>query len=138
MTQDQVRIFLEQMLIDFTSGRIDLICSRMTLPLVVYTVAGATVLRTEDELKAMVRQYHATVKATNQPYTSVEIVTMETPQPDRVRVTARSHGKNAEGAPLVPTLIRYFLIADGDSFLIEMLEYLEAPLPPEDIQNIVH
>ena len=138
MSQEKVREFLEQLQIDFSEGRLEQICARMKLPLVIYTVAGATLLRTQDELETMTGQFLAAVQASNQIFTSVEIISMETPQPGRVRATARSIGNDAEGRSILPALIRYFLIADGDTYLVEMLEYLEAPLPPEEIQRILH
>ena len=52
--------------------------------------------------------------------------------------TVRNVYVNSEGKPVTGSTIRYFFVENEQGLAVEMLEYLEAPLPISDIEKIVH
>ncbi|MEK6216944.1 MAG: hypothetical protein N2B03_06955 [Boseongicola sp.] len=57
----------------------------------------------------------------------------------RTRVTAHWTELTADGSPVVTSTIRYFLLITSDNlWRIEMMEYLEIPIPIETAERIIH
>lgn len=138
MDQDSFKVFLNRLQDAFFEGRIEEITSYMTLPLVVYTVAGVTLLRTPEELIAMAGQYRAAIVGLSVSSSQSEIVEWTPPVNQRLRATVRSLDFDSSGRMVTSSLVRYFLVVTATGCRIEMMEYLEAPLPPEEMEWLVH
>lgn len=138
MGQDFLESFLKTLQSTFLEGRLDRLMEYFSLPLVVYSIAGVTVLRTEEEVMQIVNQYRAALVAMRVSSTKLEIVHLDPTHNKRLRATVRTYDFDEDGQSVTNSLIRYFLIEKEESYVIEMMEYLEAPLPPEQIERIVH
>ena len=138
MTFDRLYSFLRSIQDSFLVGELEAVLEHVTLPLVIYSVAGVTVLRSKCEFLQIAEQYHAAIVARGVVSSEIEILEQESAPGGRIRLTARFLDKNALGQVVTSSLIRYFLAQTDSRFCIEMMEYLEAPLPRDEIERIVH
>lgn len=135
---EKLGAFLEDLQTCFIDGRLEDMLKRVSLPLVVYSIAGVMLLRTEAEFIQTLGQYRAAIVALSVTSSTVEIREFDAPQNQRLRATVRVTDFDADGREVTSSLIRYFLIESGESYLIEMMEYLESPLSREEVERIVH
>ena len=138
MEQESFIEFLNRLQDTFLEGRVEEITSFVTMPLVIYTVAGVTVLRTPEELTAIAEQYRAAIVGLSVTNSQIEIVEWTASVNQRVRATARAVNFDSAGRLVTSSLIRYFVVLADSGCRIEMIEYLEAPLPPEEVERLVH
>lgn len=138
MDQDDIEEFMQGLQAEFLSGRLDALASRFKMPLVVYSIAGVTVLRTKEELMQRTEQYRAAMIAMSVVSSKVTVVSRDPPYNHRFRATVRITDYNADGRAVAGSLVRYFLVKTDGTYQIEMIEYLEAPLPPEEVERLVH
>lgn len=138
MTRDALEQFLQDMQAEFLAGDLKALVTRFSEPLVIYSLAGVLVLRTQEELLERSAQYRAAVLALSVVHSDVTVVARDEVMNNRMRATVRVVDFNMDGVPVTGSLIRYFLIKSNGSYVIEMVEYLENPLPPEAIERLVH
>ena len=122
----------------FLKGEVAQLEDFFSFPLVVYTPAGVLVIQGRDEFATLTQQYRAALTALDVVETKVEIDTQETSSADRRQVTVRFHDMSADGLVVTGSLIRYFLVEKSKKLRIEMMEYLESPLPKSDVERIIH
>jgi hypothetical protein len=138
LDQGKLIEFLTRLQDAFLDGRMEELGSLVTLPLVVYTVAGVTVLRTPDEMTEMAVEYRGAIVGLSVTQSRIELVEWSAPVNRRVRALARTVDFDATGRFVTSSLVRYFLVETDAGFRIEMMEYLEAPLPPDEVERLVH
>ena len=56
----------------------------------------------------------------------------------RGRATVRVTVLDVDGHAVTGSLIRYFLVEEDGLYRVEMMEYLEAPLPTSEVERILH
>jgi len=123
--------FFGEMQEDFLAGRLANVARRLSQPLVVYSASGVTVLRGWNDVLKRVEMYREALDALSTSTGMFELVSEDSLINNRLRVTLRTIYVDHEGVEVTSSLSRYFLVRDGDSFLVEMIEYLEFPLPLE-------
>lgn len=138
MALDRLRSFFESLQDSFLSGELEATLANFSLPVVIYSVAGVTVLRNEAEFFHIAGQYRAAIIAKAVVNSHIEIVERDVAVGNRLRATVRAVDMNALGEKITKSLIRYFLVQMDDSYRIEMMEYLEAPLQLNEIERIIH
>lgn len=138
MLQDDLKIYLEDIQADFLAGRLEELISRFSVPLVVYSVGGVVVLRTMEEILSQTVQYRSALMEMSVVSSVIKVVSREPPVNNRLRATVRVTDFNADGEVVTGSLIRYFLILKNGSYMVEMLEYLEAPFSTEVVEKLVH
>lgn len=138
MLQDDLKIYLEDIQADFLAGRLEELISRFSVPLVVYSVGGVAVLRTTEEILSQTVQYRSALMEMSVVSSVIKVVSREPPVNNRLRATVRVTDFNADGEVVTGSLIRYFLILKNGSYMVEMLEYLEAPFSTEVVEKLVH
>ena len=138
MFQDDLKIYLEDIQTDFLAGRLEELISRFSVPLVVYSVGGVAVLRTTEEILSQTVQYRSALMEMSVVSSVIKVVSREPPVNNRLRATVRVTDFNADGEVVTGSLIRYFLILKNGSYMVEMLEYLEAPFSTEVVEKLVH
>ncbi len=138
MSQDDLKIYLEDIQADFLAGRMEALIARFSIPLVVYSVAGVVVLRTKEEILTQTGQYRSAVMAMSVTSSVVKVVSRDPPLNNRLRATVRVTDFDCDGKTVTGSLIRYFLILKNGSYEVEMLEYLEAPFSTEVVEKLVH
>ncbi|MDA8586453.1 hypothetical protein N9L47_09325 [Rhodobacteraceae bacterium] len=138
MARQELEIFLESVESAFRAGDVDLLLRYFQLPLVIYTAAGIATLNTEEEFAAMTQNYLAALTAMAVASGHQSILSFDPPVNNRLRVKVRTIDKDVDGNPITSSTIRYFLLQTDTGLVIEMMEYLEAPLSISDIEKIVH
>lgn len=138
MEDDRLKEFLTQLQDAFTSAQLEKTTEFFAFPVVVYSIAGVTVLRTQDELLERTSNYRAALDAMGVVSSTFEIVDSDPPSNDRTKVTVRVTNFTEDGSSIAGSLIRYFLLDKEGTFRIEMMEYLEIPLDAAEVEKIVH
>ena len=138
MTRDELTEFLDEVRCAFYAGDVDALVKLMRLPLGVYSAVGVVVLRNREEFARMVEDYRAAIVALEVVDGRQTILSLDPAVNNRMRATVRNVDVNAEGKPVTGSTIRYFFVENEQGLAVEMLEYLEAPLPISDIEKIVH
>lgn len=138
MSTEKLHAFLAEMQAAFLQGRFEDVVACYVFPLVVYTPAGIMLIREIEQFGEVTARYRDAILALNITHSDMQIEQADQPYNHRLRATTRFTDFNADGKPVTGSLIRYFLIVDGDSFKIEMMEYLELPLPIPDVERIIH
>lgn len=134
----ELETFLEELQVAFYAQDIDGLLQGVSLPLIVYSVAGVAVLRDRDEFTRMVTDYRAALDTMKVVRGVKSIESVEPIVNNRQRVIARNIDYNQHGQPVTSSLIRYFLLQTPGGYSIEMLEYIEAPVPVEVVEQLVH
>lgn len=138
MTQIELSAFLDDLQSAFYSGDVDRLLGFVSLPLVVYSLAGVSVMRDKAEFGRMVRDYRAALMAMDVVRGVKTIEALEPSSNNRQRITVRNIDYNGAGQAVTGSLIRYFLVITSRGYVVEMLEYIEAPLPIETVERLVH
>ncbi len=138
MTRDELTDCLNEVRRAFYAGDVDALVDLMRLPLVVYSAVGVVVLRDREEFSRMVADYRAAIVAMQVVDGRQTILSRDPPTNNRMRATVRTVDMNAEGKPVTGSTIRYFFVKTAKGLAIEMIEYLEMPLPISDAEKIVH
>ncbi|MEO9823786.1 MAG: hypothetical protein ABJF50_05115 [Paracoccaceae bacterium] len=109
------------------------------VPLVVYSAAGVVTIKDREELKSMADQYRQLLSAYPITHGDCRVVQRDQSVNHRFRVTARWNEYSEDNTLQTSSLVRYFLIETApDTWLIEMLEYLEMAVSIEDAERIIH
>ena len=138
MTRDGLSEFLETIQRAFLSGETDVLGTHFVWPLVVYTMAGVTVIRDEKDFSEKAGQYLAALRALSVASSSLSVEQREPLMNNRFKATVRVTDYNANGDQVVGSLIRYFLVQNQSVLKVEMLEYVETPLTAVEVERIVH
>ncbi|MEO0915462.1 MAG: hypothetical protein AAFY31_00510 [Pseudomonadota bacterium] len=138
MTTDDVDNFLNALQVSFLGADWDTFLTFFKLPLVVYTAAGVSVLRSQSELLTAANSYHEAMGALDITSAQVNIENREPLSNDRFRATVRVRDFTGDGEEVTGSLVRYFLVRAGPSYQVEMLEYLETAIPISEMQRILH
>lgn len=136
--QDELKAFLANLQNAFYTGDLHALYEYMQLPLVVYTAAGVVVLRDEAEFEHMAQDYLTAMQALSVTHGLQTILTREPMVHNRQRVTVRSVELNAKEETVTSSTIRYFVLKTETGYVVEMMEYLEIPLPVSDVEKIIH
>ena len=138
MERDELLEFLVEIQDAFYQRDLEFLLKRFSLPLVIYSAAGVTLVRDKAELERLTDDYRAALNAMSATHGTLTIRDQEQIMNNRLRVTIRAEDLDANDKPVTGALVRYFLFKDDTSYVVEMLEYLEAPIPIEQIEDIVH
>lgn len=138
LTEDKLIQFLSSLRRLFREGPTEAIVDYFELPLVLYTVVGVTVIRDEADLMRIVGEYRAAMELLKVDHSSFEIQHRDPTNNRRLRATVRYTDYQADGRAVTGSLVRYFIVERNGSWKLEMIEYLEAPLPALEVERIVH
>ena len=138
MSQDRLQTFFEAMQQAFFAGDVETLCRYFSLPLVVYSAAGVVVMRDKDEFAKMVDDYRTALMATSVVQGELTVLSRDAVENNRRKAVVRTVELDADGHAIASSVIRYFLLEGANGLAIEMMEYLEIPLPLADVEKIVH
>lgn len=138
LIQDELKAFLAELQSAFFAGDMATLLSYFQMPLVVYSAAGVTVLRNKAEFEKMTQDYMAALGALSVAHGRQTILSRDPVVNHRQRVTVRTVDMNEADQPVTSSTVRYFLVLGELGYSVEMLEYLESPLPISDVEKIVH
>jgi hypothetical protein len=139
LTEDNISPYLEQTRQALFDGDLEALAKYFVWPLVVYSPAGVLVVKDQDQFLSVSSQYLAALTEHAIDRGTCVILNQEPMQNRRTRVTAHWTELTADGSPVVTSTIRYFLLLPEDGlWRIEMLEYLEIPIPIETVERIIH
>ena len=130
---DNVKSFFSSMQGDFIAGRLEACAQRLAKPLVIYSPAGVVVSRNPEDTVRRSARYREAWFALSTESGSFEILSQDTVENKRLRVTLRATYATASGVETASSLSRYFLVQNEQTFLVEMIEYLEVPASLEDL-----
>lgn len=136
--QDELKAFLSHLQSLFLAGDSKSLLTYFELPLVVYTAAGVTVLRNETEFERLAQDYMTALRERQVSDGRQTILSRDSVVNNRQRVTVRTIDLSGSGRPVTSSTVRYFLVLNERSYSVEMLEYIEAPLPISDVEKIIH
>ncbi len=122
----------------FLNGDLRDLVEFVTMPMVVYTKAGVTVVRSERQLLSVLRGYRKAVAEMGVASGTITIEERDAPTNQRVCVLVSSSYRLQDGSVVPGSRIRLFLLRDGDGFKLEMLEFLESPFSLSEVERIVH
>ncbi len=139
LTEDNLKMFLEQTRQAFFDGDLEALAKYFVWPLVVYSPAGVLVVKDQEQFRIVSGQYLAALAEYSIVGGNCVIPNREPMRNRRTQVTAHWTELAADGSPVVTSTIRYFLLMPEEGlWRIEMLEYLEIPIPLETAERIVH
>ena len=139
LTEDNLKAFLEQTRQAFFDGDLEALAKYFVWPLVVYSPAGVLVVKDQEQFLIVSGQYLAALVEHAIERGTCVILKREPMRNRRTRVTAHWTELTADGSPVVTSTIRYFLLMPADGlWRIEMMDYLEIPLPIETVERIIH
>lgn len=138
LIQDKLEAFLADLQSAFMAGNLVSLQRYFQIPLVVYSAAGVTVLRDKAEFEKMTQDYMTALGTLSIAQARQTILSRDPVVNNRQRVTVRNVDSNEAGESVTSSTIRYFLVLGEQGYSVEMLEYLEAPLPISDVEKIVH
>lgn len=138
MTKGDLNAFLTALQAAFLDGDWENVLSKFKIPFVIYSEAGVSLIRDAAHLSDVLQQYREALGQTGVASTALDVEHRDSPSDQRLRATVRITDFGEDGDEIRHSLIRYFLVVEGDSYKIEMLEYLKSSLSLSDIQRIVH
>ncbi|MGI9395187.1 MAG: hypothetical protein ACR2OY_11120 [Boseongicola sp.] len=139
MTTDNLKPFLHETREALFDGDLDALAQNCVLPLVVYSPAGVLVIKDREHFLAVSEAYRQALAEHPITQGSCVIVSLDPMRNRRTRVTAHWTDMDSNNTPLVSSTIRYFLLMPSPNvWKIEMLEYLEIPIPIETAERIIH
>lgn len=138
MTKGKLKVFLEELQTAFLAEDWNNVARYFRLPLVIYTEAGVAVFRERAQLIRTIQEYRAALACTEVAATTLDVEHRDTLSNHRLRATVRITDFGPDGQQVRHSLIRYFLVEDGESYKVDMLEYIKASLPLEDFKHIIH
>ncbi len=86
----------------------------------------------------MVEDYRSALLAMSVVKSEFDILSFDQLHNNRQKVKVRVVYYDADGNAVTTSLVRYFLLLNPDGYVVEMLEYIEMPLPLADVEKIVH
>ncbi|MEM7724469.1 MAG: hypothetical protein AAF376_19165 [Pseudomonadota bacterium] len=107
-------------------------------PLVIYTPVGVTLVRDTEHFQSIVDQYRQALGARGVAQTALQVERKSVLSNQRMQAVVRYTDLSEDGEVIASTVALYFLMKRNDTYKIEMLEYLELPLPLEAVERIVH
>lgn len=122
----------------FLSGRMDSLVEHFATPLVVYSSAGVAVFRTREEIVRRMTIYRDALRRLGVVSGSFEVVSEDPMLGHRFRVTLLPIYYGPDGEEVTRGLVRHYLVHKDETLIVEMLEYLESPLPSKEVRRIIH
>lgn len=115
----------------------------LTVPWVVYTPVGVLVVENEEMQRLVIDRFTDALSALDIATGHALVIDKSEPGTDRLRITIQWVELDADDRPVAGSRVRYFLVAanpvvTGHPWKIEMLEFIELPLPIDDVKNIIH
>ncbi len=139
MTEESIKPFLERTREAFFGGDLKALAEYFVWPLVVYSPVGVLVIKDQDQFVAVSGQFLAALAEYSIASGTCVILEREPMRNRRTRVTVHWTELTADGSPVATSTIRYFLLMPEEGiWRIEMMEYLEIPIPIETAERIVH
>ncbi|MEO1537345.1 MAG: hypothetical protein AAFR73_06410 [Pseudomonadota bacterium] len=138
MTEGNLEAFLSDLQDAFLECRWDELASFFQRPLVIYSQVGVSVFRSEAQIRGVLQQYREALGGIEVASTTLDVDHRDTTFNHRLRTTVRITDMGDDGQPMRRSVIRYFLVEEGDSYKIEMLEYIESSLPIAVVQRVIH
>ncbi len=138
MEHDRLHQFFDSLMAAFLDERPEDFQKHFSFPVVIYSVAGVTMVRDPVELLRITGLYREALKEAAIVATNYEISDLEPPKNNRMRATLTFSDQNPDGTPFAGSVVRYFLFDGPDGYKIEMMEYLEVRLGVTDVERIVH
>lgn len=138
MERDGLKALLDGIQHALMSGDLGGLSRFFTFPLVVYSTAGVSVMRGEADFERLAVQYRSALMDLAVVQSEAEVVSRDPPKNNRFRAIVRVNDMDLSGRVVTGSLIRYFVVQSGEAMSVEMLEYLESPLPSGVVETIVH
>lgn len=139
VSETELKEFLLEVQKMFLDHDIEALQTRFVLPLVVYSAAGVLVLKDADGFLDHAERYLQALLAQDVAMSECVIKDIDPLNNRRFRTTVRWTDMRESGQPVTRSLVRYFLIAESDGcWKIEMLEFLELPIPVSQAERIIH
>ncbi len=138
MTDDRLRQFFDGLMAAFLDERLEDFQRHFVFPVVIYSVAGVTLVRDPAELLRITGLYRDALQETAMVATNYEFSEIEPPKNNRMRATLSFSDRGPDGERYSGSIVRYFLLDGSEGYKIEMMEYLEVPLGVSDVERIVH
>ena len=139
MSTDNLISFLEETRKALFENDFEALSKYIIMPLVVYSPAGVLVVKDLEHFLAVSSSYREALAVHAITHGKCTILERDPMRNRRTRVTAHWTELDAEDTPLVTSTIRYFIwMPKPDRWMIEMLEYLEIPIPIEAVERIIH
>lgn len=136
--RQELTAFLKAAQSAFYAGDAEALLGYFRLPLVIYSAAGVMLLRDREEFVRMVKDYRNALASMSVSTGRQTILSMDPLVNNRTRVTVRTVDHDEAGVAVTGSTVRYFLLQSETGFIVEMMEYLEAPMSISDIEKIVH
>jgi len=136
--RQELTAFLKSAQSAFYAGDTEALLGYFRLPLVIYSAAGVVLLRDQEEFIRMVEDYRNALASMSVSAGRQTILSMDPLVNNRTRVTVRTTDHDEAGLAVTGSTVRYFLLQTETGLIIEMMEYLEAPMAISDIEKIVH
>lgn len=131
--REEVISFFSSIQSDFIAGRLEAAAQHLAKPLIVYSPAGVVVVQSVQDIVHRTTMYRDALLALSTANGNFEILSQDTVVNNRLRVTLRSTYSTATGEETSSSVSRYFLVQTDQAYVIEMIEYLEFPLPLGDV-----
>ncbi len=138
MKNDRLYRFFDGLMEAFLNERQEEFQRHFVFPVVVYSVAGVTLIRDPEELLRITGLYRDALRKTAMVATNFDIEKQDQPKNNRMRVTLSFSDNGPEGERYTGSVIRYFLHDGPSGYKIEMMEYLEVVLGVSELERIVH
>jgi len=138
LIDDRLNLFFDGLMSAFLGERSEEFQSYFVFPVVIYSVAGVTVVREPEDLLRITGLYREALKETAMVATNYEISSHGPPRNNRLRATLSFSDFLPDGATYSGSVVQYYLVDGPEGYKIEMMEYLEVPLGISDVERIVH
>ena len=138
MSKNELQSVLNTIQDAFYARDLETLFGYFTLPLVIYSAAGVALVRNEAEFERMTDDYRAALQALSATHGALTIESQDEAVNNRMRVTIRTRDLDQNEKQVTGSRVRYFLFMGPEGYSVEMLEYLEMPLPLADVEDIVH
>ena len=138
MDKNSLDTFFVELQAAFLEGDFQTLSSFYALPLVVYSLAGVRLVRDEFELVRLAREFLTALGSLGVTNSSLEVRAFDPPANRRTRVKLCGAGLDSAGNRVTGSLIRYFLLETDSGYKVEMVEYLQAPIPVQEVERILH
>ncbi len=138
MEEEKLIQFFDGLQKAFLDGRFEDVERHFVVPLVVYSVAGVTLVRDSGEFAVLLRDFWNALTGLNVSSSKFELSQYDQPKNGRMRVTVTFSDFDADGTQVTGSEVRYFLLESDDGLKVEMIEYLREPFSPSVVENIVH
>jgi len=130
--------FLQAIEAAFVLGEFGALAQHYSLPTVIYSEAGATIIQDEAQFVAMFNNYKDMLHSKQITQSHHQILAQEPTINRRKKVSVRfTKFHSSEEAPVTNDVKLFLHFDHNDEPKIEMLEYLTLPTTVDDIENLL-